>query len=180
MTHDFTRLYLPDTENAPAVYELELEIYNTIAIGYSTLTARKNQEQTIAIQAGDLEAVIGPYYPINEGDLIIMTRAQGAAKELSHKANDGRFHLKYGPIVSIDKVYSDSDTGNVEIDLDDATISGFHSFTLKDQAIANVSVAYSYHPQYRVKERTDFSALEGRRQPVKWRLSPEHTNLVFS
>ena len=179
VTHDFTRIYLPETENQPAVYELEIDIYYPIAVGYSTLTARKNQETIIPIQAGDLEAVVSPYYPLNAGDLIVMTRAQGAAKELVHKQQDGRFYLKYGPIISIDKIYARQGQANIELDLSEAQIDGFHSFNIVDKQIANISVAYSYHPQYRVKERLDFSALEGRRQPVKWRLSPEHSNLVF-
>ncbi len=179
VTHDFIRIYLPDTETDPAVYKLELDLYSPIVIAYSTLSAKKNRDTTIAVQAGDLEAVISPYYPINEGDLIVMTGAQGAAKEISHKQNDGRFYLKYGPIIGIDKIYAANAMGYTELELDSVIVDGFHSFRLMDRSIQTVSATYSYHPQYRVKERLEYSALEGRRQPVKWRLSPEHTNLVF-
>ncbi len=177
--HDFTRIHLPETESKAASYMLELELYSPISIAYRTLASHKNTSSAIPIQAGELEAVASPYYPINEGDLIIMTRSQASAKELSHKRDD-RFPLVYGPIASIQKLYAGTSEGARELDIDDAIIDGFHALRLKDPSIESISVSYNYHPQYRVKERLEHSALEGRRQPVKWRLSPEHSNLVFA
>ena len=174
--HDFRRLYLPDSETGKARYLLDLNIYNPIAIAYSTLRAQNDKETSLPLHTGDLEAVISPYYPISEGDLVIMSRAQSSAKEITQRQNDGRFYLKYGPLVAIDKAYT---SGSREIELGSIQIDGFHSFHVEDQSISSLSVSYSYHPQYRVKDRLDYSALEGRRQPVKWRLSPEHSNLVF-
>ena len=178
--HDFRRLYLPETETGQARYLLDLNIYNPIGIAYSTLRAQNDKETTVPLHTGDLEAVISPYYPISEGDLIIMSRAQSSAKEISQRQNDGRFYLKYGPLVNIDKAYASTRSGSKEIEPETIQIDGFHSFRMEDQNVSSLSVSYSYHPQYRVRERLDFSALEERRQPVKWRLSPEHSNLVFA
>ena len=177
---DFHRIYLPETESEVIdTYTLGLNIYAPITIAYSTLRAKKNNETTIPIQVGDLEAVISSYYPISEGDLLVMTSSQGQAKELCQKHTDGNFYLKYGPIVAIDKAYAESLGKSVEIDIETIKLKGFHSFCIDDPSISSLSVSYSYHPQYRVKEKLGFSALEGRRQPSKWRLSPEHTNLAF-
>ena len=151
---------------------LDLNIYNPIAIAYSTLRAKNDKETSVPLHTGDLEAVISPYYPVSEGDLIVMTRAQSSAKEISQRQSDGRFYLKYGPIVSIDKAYASMPSGSREIEPESIEIDGFHSFHVGDQSISSLSLSYSYHPQYRVRDRLDFSALEGRRQPTKWRLSP--------
>ena len=54
-------------------------------------------------------------------------------------------------------------SGSREIEPESIEIDGFHSFHVEDQSISSLSLSYSYHPQYRVRDRLDFSALEGRR-----------------
>lgn len=174
--HDYTRIYFSRPFPAGTRFAVTLDLYDTIPVAYRTMHRHAADFGPLEFEIGDLEIVADPYYLISEGDLLIFAEAFEVAKEIAERdARTGLYTLRRGPVHGIDQVLDPAGRDITQL----ARRSGFRRFRIEDESPERVSVAYTFHPQYRVRGEIDYGALAGQQQPRIYHAAPDDSRVVL-